>query len=69
MNNFRRLSAACVLALALALPAHAGQIPCGVAGTPEPTPPATSATPPATDADAGGVEAVLNLLLGVLAVL
>jgi len=55
--------------LALALPAHAGQIPCGVAGTPEPTPQATSATPPATGDDAGGVESVLNVVLGVLALL
>jgi len=69
MKNLRRLSAACVLVLALALPAFAGHIPCGVAGTPEPTPPATNATPPATGDDAGGVESILNVVLGVLALL
>ena len=69
MKRLQRLCAGCALMLALALPAHAGQIPCGVAGTPEPTPQATSATPPATGDDAGGVESVLNVVLGVLALL
>lgn len=68
MRTFQRLCAGCVLMLALALPAYAGQIPCGVAA-PDPTPQATNATPPATGDEAGGVESVLNVVLGVLALL
>lgn len=69
MKNLRRLCAGCALMLTLALPTYAGHIPCGVAGTPEPTPQATSTTLPATGDEAGGVESVLNVVLGVLALL
>lgn len=69
MRTVQRLSAGCVLVFALALPAFAGQIPCGVAATPEPTPQATNATPAATGDEAGGVASILNVVLGVLALL
>lgn len=66
MNRLRQLCLAAVLTLPLSLSASAGEIECGVTATP---PQATNATPPATGDEAGGVEAVLNVVLGVLALL